>query len=970
MSDESASLPQLPSGTVTFLFTDIEGSTVRWEEQPANMQVAVGRHDALLNAAFKTYNGYVFKTIGDAFCVTFARVADALAAAVEVQRALHKEQWPVVGGIKVRMALHTGVAEERDRDYFGPTVNRVARILATGHGGQILLSHASEQLLNGVIPKGTHLEDLGEHSLKDLQRPERLFMLLVEDLPANHTALKSLNYKPHNLPPQPTPFIGREKEVNHIKEQLQRPGIRCLTLTGPGGAGKTRLALQAGAEVIDEFADGVFFFTLSETYDPTSVASEMERTLGIKEVEGQSLTDSLKDYLKSKQILLILDNFEQIANSSSMLTDFLRYCPRLKFMITSRVALRLYGEQEYAVPPMTLPDPRRHISIEELAKNEAIQLFMDRAKAVKSDFDLTEENAAAVVQICRRLDGLPLALELAAVRIRLLPPKSMLVRLESRLKLLTGGAKNLPARQQTLRAAIDWSYDLLNEQDRMLFRRMSIFVGGATFEAMEAVCNVVGDDEIDVLEQTESLVSKSLLRQQTQADGEPRFVMLETVREYAMERLLESEDAARLHAVHADYYLSLAEMVETKLTSAAQSTWLDILEVEHDNLQAALRWFVENGFVEQALRMAGSLSRFWLVRSYLTEGRRQLAEVFAVTDAQDEVRNYMTGVADLSTIGEEVRGYIQEGMQHLSQALSLPASGTATPSWFLARAKALNGAGNLSQRQGDYEEAKLRYLESLAIRQELHDQPGVAASFNNLASVAYRQGDYKEARALYQESLTIKRQVGDKRSIAATLNNLGILSYQTGNYEESRQLYEESLTIRRQLGDRQGASVSLEGLGNIAFEEGNYELARAYLEECLAMRTDLNDRQGIAHVLQDLGELAFAEGDLDQARVRWQESLRTKQELDDKQGIVAALEGFARLESARQRYDWALRLASVAMTLRHTIESQLSETEQSRLNKWLDVARDALGSSVQPVWEAGRMMPLDEAISYALGRKN
>jgi predicted ATPase/class 3 adenylate cyclase len=968
MSDDSASPAQLPSGTVTFLFTDIEGSTARWEEQPANMQAAVARHDALLNAAFKAHNGYVFKTIGDAFCVTFARVADALAAAVEVQRALHNEQWPITGGLKVRMALHTGVAEERDRDYFGPTVNRVARILATGHGGQILLSHSSEQLLNGVIPNGTHLEDLGEHSLKDLQRPEQLFMLVVEDLPANHTPLKSLNYKPHNLPPQPTPFIGREKEVNHIKQQLLRPGIRCLTLTGPGGAGKTRLALQAGAEVIDEFADGVFFFTLSETYDPTSVASEMERTLGIKEVEGQSLTDSLKDYLKSKQILLILDNFEQIANSSSMLTDFLRYCPKLKFMITSRVALRLYGEQEYTVPPMTLPDPRRHITLEELAKNEAVQLFMDRAKAVKSDFELTEENASAVVQICRKLDGLPLALELAAVRIRLLPPKSMLARLESRLKLLTGGAKNLPARQQTLRAAIDWSYDLLNEQDRMLFRRMAIFVGGATFEAMEAVCNV--DGEIDVLEQTESLVSKSLLRQQTQADGEPRFVMLETVREYAMEHLMESEDTERLHSIHAEHYLALAEMVESKLTGSSQSTWLDVLEVEHDNLQTALRWFVEKCLVEQALRMAGALSRFWLVRSYLTEGRRQLAEVFAFTETQDEARNYIPGVVDLSAVGEEVRGYIQQSMHDLSHVLSLSGSGTSTPSWLLARAKALNGAGNLSQRQGDYDEAKRHYLESLAIRQELGDQSGIAAAYNNLASIAYRQGDYDRARALYQESLAIKRQVGDKRSIAATLNNLGILSYQTGNYGEARRLYEESLVIRRQLGDRQGASVSLEGLGNIAFEEGDYRMACAYLEECLAIRTDLNDRQGIAHVLQDLGELAFAEGDLDQARVRWQESLRTKQELDDKQGIAAALEGFARLESARQRYDWALRLASVAMTLRRSIESQLSETEQSRLNKWLDVARAALGSSVQPVWEAGRMMPLEEAISYALSRQN
>ncbi|MGA7731960.1 MAG: tetratricopeptide repeat protein [Chloroflexia bacterium] len=962
-------MEKLPSGTVTFLFTDIEGSTKRWEEQPGAMRGDLARHDALLKEIFTAHEGYVFKTIGDAFCVAFARASDAIVATVEAQQALHKGQWEVVGGIKVRMALHTGMTEERDGDYFGPAVNRVARLLSAGHGGQVLLSLTTEELVNSVLPPGTRLEDMGEHCLKDLQRPEHIYQLRIESLPQNATPLKTLNYRPHNLPLQSTPFIGRAREVEFLKKQLQRDDMRLMTLTGLGGTGKTRLSLQVGAEMIDNFNDGVFFVALANELDPSSVASAIAGALSVAEVDGRSLVDSLKDHLKEKQMLLILDNFEQVLGATMLISTFVSGCANLKLLVTSRSALRIYGEKEHAVPPMALPDPRRKVSLETLLENETIQLFLNRAQAVKPDFELTTENAAAVVAICNKLDGLPLALELAAARIRLLPPQTMLARLESRLKILTGGAKDLPARQQTLRAAIDWSYDLLSAEDRALFRRLAVFVSGCTLEAMESVCIIEDSTEIDVLNETESLVSKSLLRQDVQDDGEPRFTMLETVREYAHERLLESGEEQMVHEQHLAHYMALAEEAEPQLAGAAQATWLNRLELEHDNMRVALTWALANNCIEQALRIAGALARFWVVRSYLTEGRRRLAEALAVTELHTNGNGFMLDLVGVGGSDDEVRGYIQEGLLELNRVLQHADPGKLTNAALAARAKALNGAGNLSHRQGDYNEARKLYLESLAIRQQLGDLQGIAASFNNLASVTYRQGDYKGARALYQESLDIKRRLGEKRSIASTLNNLGIIAQETGDDAEARQFYQESLQIRRQLKDRHGTSASLEGLGVLTFEAGDFGQARTYLDECLLIRRDLNDTQGIAHALHDLGNLLFAEERYNEAYEHWEESLRLKHELNDKEGIAASLEVFARLAATWQSLESALRLAAAAASLRESIGAPLSARVRAWLEPLLQSTRETLGPAAEAIWEAGWWMSLEEACASAFGIK-
>lgn len=956
-------MPNLPSGTITFLFTDIEGSTKRWEQQPEAMRVALARHDAILRSAIEENGGYVFKTVGDAFCAAFPTARNALLATIAAQQALHNADWSAVGGIKARMALHTGVTEEREGDYFGPPVNRVARLLSAGHGGQVLLSLAAERLTHDVLPPGVSLRDLGEHLLKDLQRPECIYQLVIPDLPAEFPQLNTLGARPNNLPLQTTLFIGREREVAKVEELIRRTDVRLLTLTGPGGTGKTRLGLQVAADLADEFAEGVFFFPLAPVYDPEMVATAMGQCLGVKETENQSMIEGLKVYLDGKQILLMLDNFEQVTAAAHLLSDLLAACPRLKLMVTSRETLHLYGEKEFAVPPLSQPDIKRLPPLDDLGQYEAIRLFVERAQAAKSDFVLTAENAQAVAQICRRLDGLPLAIELAAARIRLLPAQAMLARLESRLKLLTGGAKDLPARQQTLRGAIEWSYDLLKENDRTLFRRLAVFVGGCTFEAMETVCNLDGNMGMEVLDEMESLVSKSLLRQEEQADGEPRLVMLETIREYAQERLQETGETDALQRQHANYYLAMVEEAEPQLVGSRQGWWLERLETEHDNLRAALRWAVERGDADLGLRLGGALSRFWLVRSYLTEGRHHLAEILAIAGA--EVNNHLNEAHSSAMAGAEVQGYIAEGLQQLSQVLALP-GGDSESDAPAARAKALNGAGNLSHRQGDYDSARALYDESLNIRRRLGDKQGISASLNNLASVAYRQGDYDAARALYEESLAIKRQLGDKQGIAASLNNLGIITHQQGDYDAARTLYEEGLVIKRQLGDRQGVAISLHGLGNIACALGDYGSAKTLLEESRAIRAELSDRQGIAYVLHDLGNVAFDLKDYARARTQYAESLAIKKQLGDKQGIAASLEGFARLAGSVGQAERVVRLCGAAASLRVAMGTPLPAIDQALLNKWLEVARNELGKVADTMWETGQVMPIDEAIAYAL----
>jgi predicted ATPase/class 3 adenylate cyclase len=811
---------ELPSGTVTFLFTDIEGSTALWEHQPEAMRAALARHDLLIRAVIGEHGGHVFKTIGDAFCAAFTSAPDAVAAAAEAQRRLQAEPWGDIDPLRVRMALHTGMTEERDGDYFGPPLNRVARLLSAGHGGQVLLSRATYELVRDVPLEGTGLVDRGEHRLKDLIRPERVFQLTGPDLPTELLPLATLDARPNNLPLQSTPLLGREREVAAARERLLSDDVRLLTLTGPGGTGKTRLSLQVAAELIDQFADGVFFVALAPIADPLLVPATIAQALGIRDVGGRPVSEGLKEYLRNRTLLLVLDNLEQILPAAPFVGELLGVSPKLKILATSRAPLELRGEHELPVPPLALPDPRRLPSIAALSQYAAVALFVARAVAIRPDFAVTNDNAPAVAEICVRLDGLPLAIELAAARIRLLSPQAMLARLERRLPLLTGGARDLPARQQTLRGAIAWSYDLLDEGERALFRRLAIFVGGCTLEAA-AVCNPAGELGLDVLDGVASLVAKSLLRREEEPEDEPRFGMLETIREYGLEQLEASGEADAARRAHAAYFLALTEEAAPQLLGREQVAWLRRLDPEHDNLRAVLaRSRTGEIAAEVGLRVAARLHWFWGLRGFVGEGRGWMEAMLALPGA---------------------------------------AGRTVTKAWVL------HGAAHLAIWDGDYAAARPLAQESTAIFREVGDLQGAGRSLILQGLGVMGERSYATARSLFAESTTIAREVGDRWSLAFAANPLGAVAQNEGDYGAARAFREESAAIAREIGDRFTLGLALAGLALLARQQTNYEESAARFKEALLVSSELDEPVVVLRSLAGLASLARLDADYDRS---------------------------------------------------------------------------------------------------------
>jgi predicted ATPase/class 3 adenylate cyclase len=908
----------LPTGTITFLFTDIEGSTRLWERHHAAMQQALAHHDAILRDAIESNDGYLVKTTGDGAHAAFAIAADAIAACLAAQRALTAHAWGELS-ITSRMAMHSGAAEQRGGDYYGPALNRAARLMEAGHGGQILLSLATEELVRDHLPDGIALRDMGERRLKDLIRPERVFQVIAPDLRGDFPPLRTLDARPNNLPAQTTPFIGREKEIRAIKEQLSNANVRLLTLSGVGGAGKTRLALQAAADMVDDFGHGVFFVPLAALTDPTLVLQTIAQAFDVRETAGRQLKEQLKNHLREKQMLLVLDNFEQVIDAAPLVTDLLSAAPRLKVLVTSREVLRLSGETDYPVPPLSLPDLKRLPPLERLTQYEAVALFIERAVAVRASFTVTNENAPAVAEICYRLDGLPLAIELAAAHVRVLPPQRMLSELSHRLRFLMGGARDLPARQKTLRGAIDWSHDLLSGDEQKLFRRLAVFVGGSTLEAIEAVCNI--EDDLKILETVESLVGKSLVKQ-TEADGEPRFATLETIREYAGDRLVAAGDEERVRERYWHYFLALAEEAEPKSVGAEQAKWLRRLDEEHDNLRSALDWSLAQAGWEGGLRLCGALQRFWWTRGYLSEGREWCMRALAKAGAQERT---------------------------------------------LERARALKAAGVLAYQQGDYPAARALDEECLAIQRQLGDRRGIAGSLNNLGLVACDQGDFPAARSLHEESLTIVRELGDRKGIANSLNNLGNVVYDQGDFSSARGLYEESLAIARELGDREGVARVLGNLGNVAKHQGDFPSARALHEESLAIKRELGYRQRIASSLNSLADLAIDEGDFASAQALYREALVIGRELGERLRIAFSLEGLAAVVAALGSSLRAARIWGAAERLRAEAGSPLPPKDRPAYDRRVAAARTREDNAVfDRAWQDGRALTLEQAMELAL----
>ncbi len=862
-------MPEYPSGTVAFLFTDIEGSTRRWETQRDAMGIAIEHHFAILREAVTSQNGVLFKTIGDAVQAAFPTVPMAVAAAVSAHSTLQREDWGALGPLRVRMAIHAGEATPSGGDYLAPCLNRLARVLSVGYGEQILLTETARTLLVDSAPPIHGLLDLGAHRLKDLLVAEHIFQLTGPGLPLEFPPLKSLDRQPHNIPTQPTTLIGREPELVALREMLTAPGSRLVTLIGPGGVGKTRLALQAAVESLEVFTDGVWWVPLAAVSDPSLVAQAIATALGLREVAGEPLLETIGEHLRTRRVLLLLDNLEQVIDAAPLLADLLNTAPQLQILATSRTPLRIRAEQEFSVAPLAVPARAQgSASLDTARASPAVRLFVERAQAVKPGFMLDATNVDDVAAICGRLDGLPLAIELAAARIRILPPRQLLARLDERLKILTGGNRDLPPRQQTLRAAIEWSYDLLCTEEQALFARLAVFTGGCTLEAAEHVCDDVG--ALAVFDGIDSLVQKSLLRQQDSGDGEPRFAMLETIREYGLDRLNASGDAEHVSHAHADFYVSLAEEAEPQLTGLAQVDWLDRLATEHDNLRAALTWLERPGREETRLRLAAALWRFWWMRGFLSEGRSWLDRV-------------MTNAAGLQ-----------------------PA----------VHAKALSGAGILAESQGDYERATLLHEESLTLSRQIGDRRGTAASLTDLGITARYRGDHPLASRQHEEALTLWQEVGDERGMAGSLHELGKLALDRGDFITAARLLGQSLELVRSSGEASALGSVIETLGMLAFYEEDYGRAVTLYEESLAVWQSLDDSRMIAHALVNLGEAVHLQGDLDRAESLYQESLALFRELGGRGGVAFALRQLGRTALGRGDASKAAPLFTESLALR------------------------------------------------------
>jgi predicted ATPase/class 3 adenylate cyclase len=817
-------MAELSTGTVTFFFSDIEGSTRLLEALGRDYDAVLERHRQIVRDGLAAHGGTEIGTEGDSFFAVFPNAADGVAAAVTIQQAIGAEEWPAAHELKVRIGLHTGEGRVSGGDYVGLDVHRAARIMAAAHGGQVLVSDAVRTLAERSLGEEVQLLDLGDHRLRDLSGRERLYQVLAPGLGSDFPPLRTLDTIPNNLPPQLTSFLGREREIGQVIRHLERS--RLLTLTGPGGTGKTRLALQVAARLLDRFHDGVFFVPLAPISEPSLVPATIAQHLGLPERGGADPMQALLVHLASRETLLVVDNFEQVQAASTVIGELLAGAPRLKVLVTSRSALHLHGEQEYLVPPLGLPDPRQLPgSASSLTQYESVALFIERASAVKPDFTLTNDNAAAVAEICVRLDGLPLAIELAAARIRILTPQAILERLGRSLDLLAGGARDLPDRQRTLRGAIGWSYEMLDEPDRSLFACLSVFVGGAGLPAIEAVCGELIDG--DLLGPLESLTEKSLVRQAESADGEPRFWMLETIREYAIERSEQSGRQADLQRRHAEWFTRLAETAQPMLMSAERRSWLDRVEQDHDNIRAALAWATGSAQVELALRLVGALWRFW-----------------------------------------QMRGYLREGQERTEKVLEMDGVGAHPQLEYGAR----DALGGLAYWRGRHPEARRAYQRALELARQLGDRRAEAEQLYNI-SFSYsipldaerEPGDLERARDLVEEALRIYTEIDDKPGRGKTAWQLSNLELITDRFDRARTHAETALATFTELNDRFMLAWTHWGLASVDYRQGRLGKSDEHLRAALALFEEAQDVSAHVLILTAFAALAERVGDRQRA---------------------------------------------------------------------------------------------------------
>ena len=948
------------AGLSTFLFTDIEGSSTLWEQASAAMRESLARHDALIQAAVAEHNGRIVKKTGDGFLAVFAVPLDAVVAALVIQQTLSTANWPEeTGPLKVRIGLHTGESQEREGDFFGSTLNIAARIMDLGHGGQVLLSAVVVMLVRGQELDKVTFTNLGPHELKGLARAERIYQLDHPDLPARFPPLRSPAVAKHNLPDQLASFVGRQREIAAIQELLK--ACRLVTLTGPGGPGKTRLGLQVAGAQVGQYADGVYFASLAAAPAAAQVPKVIAEVFGIIEKPHEPLAETLLEYFRHQQILLILDNFEHVLDAVSLVTDLLQAAPRLTILTSSRQALRLSGEREYQVPPLGLPEPGQPDGLPGLLEVESIALFVDRARANSSTFELTTKNAGAVAGICRRLDGLPLAIELAAARIKLFTPQQLLERLQNRLGLLVAGPRDLPERQRTLRDTIAWSFHLLDAAEQRLFARLAVFSGGRTLEAVEAVCGFepVGDP----LAALESLLDKSLLYHRSGPAGEQRFYMLETIGEYARERLAYSGEERQMRRRHAEYYAALAETAEPQLRLADQALWMDRLESEHDNLRAALAWLLVHD-PWSGLRLGTAIGHFWHVHGHHSEGRSWLAKLLAAADAADD--NRVLRAKTLNTLsmlawfqGERRAALLQqqEGLK-LWQELGEAGNGLAMAKRNLAMAQ---------YALGDFSAAQANIAESVRLFKHTGNAAWADDALFFQGTFAYVVGDFDFGRAKALEGLKIAQNIDDIMGVAAAYSLLGHIAFAQHDYTHAQVNYEKSLDYFRQVGDLFGINVLLVSLSNVSHIEGNYELEREHLLEYLQKSRTIGNKLQNAYALSRLGLVELYLNQDDQAGVYFAQCLPICSEL--KEGAhEATAECFCAMALwllNKGKPDQAAQLLGFVEHFQ-TGARDFEDIFLTAYNQALaTISRQLEEKNISAGKAAGRAMTVDQAIDYA-----
>jgi predicted ATPase/serine/threonine protein kinase len=916
---------ELPTGTVTFLFTDIEGSTKLAQKFPDAMPAMIARHNEILTQVFESQHGYIFQIVGDSFAAAFHNANDAVNAALEAQRKIHNEAW-APAPIKVRMGIHTGAAqlqiESKDTPYSGyATLALTQRIMSAGHGGQILLSQTTHDLTRDRLPENAQLIDMGERRLKDILRPEKIYQLHIPDLPNEFPLLKTLDTHLNNLPVQLTPFIGREREITAVLGLMHNPDIRLVTLTGAGGTGKTRLSIQVAAELLDEYEHGVWFVGLASISNPDLVLPTIASVLKVTEVAGTPIEQSLHDHLHDLHILLVIDNFEQVVSAAPVIGKLLTAAPKVKVLVSSREVLHLRGEHDYPVPPLGLPKPKYKQAAAVMAQFDAIALFIQHARMANPSFELDEKNASIVAEICTRLDGLPLAIELAAVRSRLLKPVAMLEKLKSRLNILTGGARDLPQRQQTIRGAIDWSYDLLDEAEKVLFARLSVFTGGWTVELAEAVCGA--GINLDILDGLESLLNKSLLRQFNSANGETRLTMLETIREYAFEKLTQNGELLTIQQAHADAIIALLEKAFAVQSGPEETIWFEKLDAELDNLRAAVDWCFAHDQPLISFRV-GDLQSYWNQRANSREPlvwlERVLKSEITLADAE--------------------------------------------------RAGALRNAGAFNYYNNNLQQARTYFETALGLFRALDDQDGIARCLHNLGNLESWEKNFEKARQLYEQCLA--GAVPNTIFAARTLGSLGSLARDQGDWQAARDYYFRAREIYVHQGDETSVSMVDWNLAGIALKQGDLVEARARYVSYGNARWIQVDPIGLDLLDGDLAYIDFLMGNKKDARQRLHKAMKAMQTLIEREGSEPfvepqTLEGLARLDLSEGRVERAALLFGACSKMREKFAITLSEIELPAYEAVIAETRALLGDEAfEQAFAKGQSMSPGQILAFVL----